>query len=115
MSSMTFEVELSIPRSASPNLKKVVRTARSLGQFTEPEDNAEPYLLTLGLEGFRTRYAEIIQLYEDTRKWKGTELRVNGEVGDRGTINTVLGVIRCSNERAHSVLPDDHCPFCQRT
>jgi len=77
--------------------------------LTEPEDNAEPYHLTLGLEEFRTKYAEFTGLYEDIRNRKGTELRVNGEVGHRGTINNVLTVLRCSNERTTAVLPEDHC------
>ena len=56
---MNFEVELWIPRSRSPNLQKVVRSARSFDQFTEPEESAEPYRLTLGLEEFRKKYAEL--------------------------------------------------------
>ena len=75
----------------------------------EPDDKSEPYRLTLDLEEFRTKCGEITRLYEDIRKWKGTELRVNQEVGDRGTINAVLGVIRCTNERTSAVLPQDHC------
>jgi len=106
---MSFRVELWIPRSRSPNLKNVVRCARAFDQFTEPEDNAEPYHLTLGLEEFRTKYAEFTGLYEDIRNWKGTELRVNGKIGHRGTINDVLTVLRCSNERTTAVLPEDHC------
>ncbi len=109
MSDMSFQVELWIPRSRSPNLKKVVRAAREFDQFTEPEENGESYRLRLGLEEFRTRYAEVISLYEDVRSWKGTELRVNGEVGHRGTINDVLRVVRCSSERTAAVLPEEHC------
>ena len=87
MNNMSFEVDLWIPRAPSPNLRKVVRAARAFDQFTEPEDNAEPYLLTLGLQELRTKYWEFTRIYEDIRTWKGTELRVNGGVGDRGTIN----------------------------
>ncbi len=83
--------------------------ARAFDQLSEPEDKTEPYLLTLGLEEFRTKYAEFSRIYEDIRNWKGTELRVNGEVGHRGTLNNVLTVLRCSNERTTAVLPEDHC------
>ncbi len=106
---MSFQVELWIPRSRSPNLKKVVRAARAFDQLTEPEDNGEPYRLRLDREEFRTRYPEFIRLYEDVRSWKGTELCVNGEVGHRGTINDILSVVRCSSERTAAVLPEEHC------
>ena len=106
---MGFQVELWIPRSRSPNLQKVVRSARSFDQFTEPADNTDRYRLTLGLEEFQKRYAEFTRIYEDVRTWKGTELRVNGEVGGREALNDVVNVVRCSKKRTTAVVPEDHC------
>ena len=109
MDNVSFEVELWIPRSRSPNLKQVVRAARAFDQFTEPEEGTEPYRLTLGLEEFREKYAAFTRIYEDVRTWKGTELQLNGEVGDWGTLNDVVSVLRCSSERTTAVVPQDHC------
>lgn len=106
---MSTKVELSIPRSTSPNLRKVLAMAQTFKHFSEPKDKARSYQLVVGGEELCTRHRDMEELYLMSRGWKGTQLRVNGRLCDMNGLRTVLTVFQCADQRSTAVIPETYC------
>ena len=106
---MSTKIELSIPRSSSPNLPKALALAQTFDRFSEPKDKSRPYRLIVGGKELCTRHRDLEQLYLMSRGWKGTQLRVNGRLSDMNGLRTVLTIFQCADQRSTAVIPEIFC------
>ena len=106
---MSAKIELTIPRSTSPNLRKALAMGQTFEKFSQPKDKARPYRLIVDGEELCTRHRDLEALYMMTRSWKGTQLRVNGRISDMTGLRTVLTVFQCADQRSAAVIPETYC------
>ncbi len=106
---MSAEIELTIPRTHSANLGKALSIARTFDVLTEASPKRQFYRLRARAKELCARHGDLEQLYELTRGWKGTQLRINGRLGDMAALRTVLVVFQCADRRSSAVVPDDFC------
>lgn len=106
---MNAEIELTIPKTSSDNLPKALAIARTFKAFVEPAQKRDPYFLTIGPEELCSRHRDLEQLYILARGWKGTQLCINGRLGDLSALRTVLTVFQCAEEKSKAVIPENFC------
>jgi len=106
---MSTEIELSIPKTSSSNLAKVLAIARTFEAFTDPSQKHHPYRLVVGPDELCTRHRDLEQLYMMARSWKGTQLRISGRLGDMSALRKALTVFECADQRTNAVIPENFC------
>lgn len=106
---MSAKIELTIPKTSSANLGKVLGIARTFEQFVEPTQKRHPFRLVVEADELCARHRDLEQLYDMARGWKGTQLRIDDRLADRNALRTALTVFHCADQRSSAVIPENYC------
>lgn len=106
---MNTLIDLTIPKSTSANLPRLLGIAKTFTGFEEPTQSRPTYRIAVEPEELCQRHRDLGQLFEGARGWKGTQLRINGRIADTEDLRGTLTVFQCADKRSSAVIPESYC------